>query len=474
MPGQFALILDRDYEKAPSNSFFTIKDSTVILTVNASSIAGGLTQTKGLLLYSGTGTFVKDSLAAFHDPGSKIIFGTKIETTQPIHCKEGFSQIPDNLFLSPFSIIENPDTLSLGTYEFLYDTWICEYNLTDSGTFSQNIACQLTIMNIGKKYPQNTHWSITKGSGTKPIFEDFLPYLRYPIQLKIDVPKDTTNFSFTLIAETTTTSIPIYMSNVLLPPSPIKINEIYPRGNSSIPEWIELLNSSPMQINLKNWRFGVPDNIDTISSSDLILNPGDLILLTKDITRFDLLYPTGVHRIQPLTWPVLNNYRDTIVIFNHLDSVPCETVCYDNDWFELWNTHSIARVFIDKLGTERSTWVLSPKPSPGLPNPEISWQSVVSPTLDISPIPFTPNGDGEDDLLNIKITLPSTSQASIDIYGFNGKKMYQFKYQVQHEMTWDGKTSHGAHAPVGPFFVVETIKSGSKEIIIRKKGILWR
>ncbi|MGD9202068.1 MAG: hypothetical protein PVI26_10920, partial [Chitinispirillia bacterium] len=42
LPEQFAVILDRDYEKAQKNSCFRIQDSTVILTVNASNITGGL------------------------------------------------------------------------------------------------------------------------------------------------------------------------------------------------------------------------------------------------------------------------------------------------------------------------------------------------------------------------------------------------------------------------------------------------
>ncbi|MGD9202369.1 MAG: gliding motility-associated C-terminal domain-containing protein, partial [Chitinispirillia bacterium] len=189
---------------------------------------------------------------------------------------------------------------------------------------------------------------------------------------------------------------------------------------------------------------------------------------------FNLIYPSGAKSIQSLTWPVLNNYSDTIVIYNHLDTVACEIVYYDSDWFESWNTQSIARIFVDKEGTERSTWVLARKPSPGLPNPEISWQSVASPTLDINPIPFTPNGDGEEDILDIILTLPGTSRASIDIYGFNGKILYKNTNQIEHKMEWDGKTSNGKYAPAGPFFVVGTIKNGSKEIKIRKKGILWR
>jgi hypothetical protein len=45
---------------------------------------------------------------------------------------------------------------------------------------------------------------------------------------------------------------------------------------------------------------------------------------------------------------------------------------------------------------------------------------------------------------------------------------------LQPQYLWDGKTSNATAAPVGPFFVVATIKNGAQTIVLRKKGVLWR
>jgi hypothetical protein len=72
------------------------------------------------------------------------------------------------------------------------------------------------------------------------------------------------------------------------------------------------------------------------------------------------------------------------------------------------------------------------------------------------------------------LTLPPTYSATISIYGFNGKKYLDLPVMPLPRFTWDGKTTGGAPAAVGPFFVVATFKNGSTTTIIRKKGILWR
>jgi hypothetical protein len=76
--------------------------------------------------------------------------------------------------------------------------------------------------------------------------------------------------------------------------------------------------------------------------------------------------------------------------------------------------------------------------------------------------------------LGISLFLPAGQRASIAIYGFDGRKIYEFAQPAKNKSTWDGTLADGARAPAGPFFVVVTITDGIKEMHIRKKGILWR
>ncbi len=147
---------------------------------------------------------------------------------------------------------------------------------------------------------------------------------------------------------------------------------------------------------------------------------------------------------------------------------------YDYKWFDKWENQSLERVSTDIAGTEKEAWVLSEKLSPGQPNAGILWRSVDKPDIHIGPIPFTPNRDGKNDSLSIRLKLPASYKAKIEIFGFNGRKLYDIPEILSDKYTWNGRTEDGINAPVGPFFVVATFEKNGTKICIRKKGILWR
>lgn len=475
LPGQFALILDRDYEGSPPGSYFAIADSTVIVTVDASSLAGGLTTTKGLFLFKGTSNIIGDSLAAMLDSGFCASLEGRVNHTQPQNISEGFSNIPAHLLFPSYTYLASPDTLSMGTYEFIQGGWICEYKLYNPGPASPTVACSTAVLLAGKESPENAAWSVRIAGSTAVIASGMLPDLPYPVFITANLPKDSVSYELTIEENNNKAVLPIDISSVWLPSSPIKINEIFPRATSSVPEWIELVNISSMPVNLKNWRYGTPEGTDnTIASSDLIIKPGNFLVLTKSSSQFSVAYPVGVTYTQPASWQSLDNYRDSLVLISSLEDAPCEIIYYDYNWFDSWDYQSVERVSLQKSGTGRGTWALAEKPSPGQPNPGALWQSVDKPTVHIGPIPFTPNNDRIDDSLSIRITLPASSKISIAIYGFNGRKLYDMPEPIGNRSTWNGRKSDGTHAPVGPFFVIATITNGSKETLIKKKGILWR
>jgi len=114
---------------------------------------------------------------------------------------------------------------------------------------------------------------------------------------------------------------------------------------------------------------------------------------------------------------------------------------------------------------------LHSKPSPGQPNAYGLFTGHQTPSLDIGPIPFTPNNDGKDDFYSIRCVLPASYSATVAIYGFNGKKYCDVPMGLQPQYLWDGKTSNATAAPVGPFFVVcNHKKTGLKPLFCGKKG----
>jgi len=218
----------------------------------------------------------------------------------------------------------------------------------------------------------------------------------------------------------------------------------------------------------------MPDGCDTITLSDLLLEPSSFCVVTRDRALFSAAFPAISMVVEPAHWQALDNYRDTLLLYNPLDSAPCETVYYTSSWFDSWDNQSLERVSLTASGTARSGWALAAYPSPGQPNAGASWRAVQSPSMHIGPVPFTPNGDGTDDLLLVELKLPADASARIDIYGFSGEVLYEAPRPVGARQFWNGTDNHGHDAPVGPFFVVAEIERGGRKERIRKKGVLWR
>lgn len=472
-PGQFALILDRDYINSPLGSYFTIADSAIILTVDKSSLLGGLTANRGLFLYFGTRKVIQKSLAFFLNPNQTVSLNNKLVQTEPKNIKEGYSISPSQILFSPVQYRPCPESLNLGRFDSEKNGWLFEYKFPVQTPIT-SIVCSVSVCGINKINSGKVHWTLKNTMTSSSIQTGIIKQEKYPVFFTITIPKDSVAYSFLLEENNKVVEFPISISLIWLPVSPIKINELFPRATSFLPEWIELFNTSPMPVNLKNWQVGTPEGKDIVSNVDLILEPGHFLILTKDRTLFSTLYQIGIKVAQPLHWQSLQNYRDTVFLYNPLSENPSETVCYNSDWFDNWDNQSIARVSTKKSGLERSTWTITGDISPGLPNSDLLWLSAKKQDLYIGPIPFTPNNDNDDDLLLIKLQLPESQKISVAIYGFNGKIIFELPLIKAGTYKWNGKKSDGSWASVGPFFVVATFDNGGKETKIRKKGILWR
>ncbi len=252
----------------------------------------------------------------------------------------------------------------------------------------------------------------------------------------------------------------------------VRINEIFPRAQNS-PEWFELYNGSAAEVNVRGWHVGKNDDSSVVALTDMIIKPGGYLVCTKDIAAFSTVFPGVQNAVQLPHWYTLDNYHDTVVLWD-ANALPCDSVAWDSKWFSSWTTQSISRVSDAMNGMDKRSWVIAGNPSPGKQNPEKAWHGADIFTLDIGPIPFTPNGDGKDDYLSIDLALPAGATASISIYGFDGKKYYDIADALSPHILWNGNASSGAKMPCGPFFVVEEIDNNGAKSVLRKKGVLWR
>jgi hypothetical protein len=98
---------------------------------------------------------------------------------------------------------------------------------------------------------------------------------------------------------------------------------------------------------------------------------------------------------------------------------------------------------------------------------------VSTPSIEIGPTPFSPNGDGVDDVLSIRMKAPPGVKATIRIFGFDGKPLKTFTGE-QELILWDGTTDSGRPAPPGAIYIIAEFTSGGGRQVVRKRGVLWR
>lgn len=143
-----------------------------------------------------------------------------------------------------------------------------------------------------------------------------------------------------------------------VPPRSIVVNEVMFTPQGGEPEWIELFNRSNETINLKNWL--VRDVLTTPASvkinENLILEPNNYIVLTKDSTIFNYhrLIPSQVYK---LNLPVLNNDVDGVVIKDQR-GLTIDSVLYNSQWGGT-NGYSLERISVDGLSNQPGNWASS-------------------------------------------------------------------------------------------------------------------
>lgn len=468
-PGQIALILDSDYSKAvqSNNCGFSIHSGTVLLRCSDAELGNGLTDDEGVLLYKGTRQNI-DSVIC-------IISDNVIESENPLSGKlvftesgntEGISVVAKKILFDKKEYGVSKDSVSPGWLEQMHDGWLVEWKLGTYELGMKETVCSLIVYNADA-HNESQKWSLYKSD--LKISEGQLTLNNNMAKLAVLLLVDSTDYVFTI----NKISWLIELSSLCLPQSPLKINEIYPFANLKETEWIELFNPSKMSINLKGWSIGNFEDTVVISRNDLLLSPGALIVLARNKSILLQNFPYVAPVVQPSSWHSLNNNSDTLCLFDVNGNLK-DMVCYRSSWFEN-NGAVIERINSELSGCDSVNWAQSNHGgTPGYPNNSILWRNVTVTQMEIGPIPFTPDNDGKDDLLSIKMAVPGSHKVHICIYSFDGREIYDFDGPVQKQYFWNGKDKKGNAAQCGPFFVVAEITGSKGKKILRKKGILWR
>lgn len=142
---------------------------------------------------------------------------------------------------------------------------------------------------------------------------------------------------------------------------PLTINEIYyqPASGAGEVEWIEVVNRSPLAVNLQNWQFA--DENDTphlITTTPALLETEAFAILTADSVALSARYPDlAVPIFKVVGWPSLNNSGDAPTIRTN-DGTLVDRVPYRSTWGGATGV-SLERLLIGGSSVDSTNWASS-------------------------------------------------------------------------------------------------------------------
>jgi len=250
------------------------------------------------------------------------------------------------------------------------------------------------------------------------------------------------------------------------------INEFLPDPENPLEsEWIELYNAADTTVQLFGWKIGDAKSQVQISIDSISVSPGNFVVVVQNKVSFQSFYPNITAQVfQPTSWPSLNNDGDTIKLVSPFGLVE-DSVGFNKGYGAnvSWEKKDPALPSDNPANWWRS--VDAKGATPGGPN---SIAAAYSDNLqvDISPNPFSPDGDGFDDEVSINFTLPFQANLTVRIYDVNGrevKTLLDNSPAVYGKITWDGKGNNGKTLRSG-IYVLFMETSGSARLT--KKGTL--
>ena len=470
LPSQSALILDPDYKAAIAANpacRFNISPGALILTVNNNDLGDGLQSDDGVVLYKGSKKEIRQVLFCASDEmwELRVAPNSKIRLSDPPN-KEASSVVPVSILFGSTVLELNSSGITPGVFEGLKDQWFAEWKLGNVGVISDAVPCSLRCVYCGNASIKDVKWSVFAGNSL--VLEELAAVKEGVFAVTVTVPKDKGDVVFQIGSK------PGWLIDYQMyqtTDSCLSITEIYPKVKSGETEWFELFNSSRTRtFNLQHWRYGSREDLVEIIDSRFYVAPGEYVVICKDTSLLRMQHPVISRRIEPQIWLSLDNYKDTI-FFLTSENILVDKAGYDSKDLAGWGYQSLERIDRNILAGGCSKWKVAVTSSPGAPSRARVFQGE---KMETGPIPFTPNGDGRNDLFMIRIPYTYATTVMVSIFSFDGRKVKEFKGPPQDLYFWDGKRDNGVFAPVGPFFVIAELVSSGSKVTYRNKGVLWR
>lgn len=272
------------------------------------------------------------------------------------------------------------------------------------------------------------------------------------------------------------------------------VNEIFYEPLPGQNEWVEFYHRGDLPVNLQHWSFGDRPtgsgtrNMFSVSAISRTVGRSEYVIVAAESTILDhfpgLESSPGVHLI------ILNrtgglsfgNDGDDVVLYD-LTGSTIDSVSYSPAWHnpDVADTRgrSLERINPEIESNDRRNWNTSARMAGGTPGFQNSLHTTSLPagtTVAITPNPFSPDGDGFEDVCIVRYHLPFTSSIiRIKIFDLRGRLIRMLAdgepAGFQGELIWDGFDDQKRRARVGPHIVlVEAV--GNQGGIISSKTVV--
>ncbi|RMH69738.1 MAG: hypothetical protein D6675_11885 [Gemmatimonadetes bacterium] len=243
------------------------------------------------------------------------------------------------------------------------------------------------------------------------------------------------------------------------PPIDLKLNEIYYEDD---PEWIELYNAGEAAINLSHWMLADADSTLYAIPEDVpLVEAMGFLIVTENRDQFLTRFPAAsCPIIQMERFPTLNKTEDEVRLLDpYLMEVDRAVYRVDDP---AHSGNSLERRSPTADPSNPANWVTSVALDGATPCAENSVFTEVIPekaVLSVSPNPFSPDGDGQDDVTFLTLSLPvNLVDLTIDIYDVQGRLVRQLvnEKRVQankYPQQWDGRDDQGDPLSIGIYII---------------------
>ena len=257
-------------------------------------------------------------------------------------------------------------------------------------------------------------------------------------------------------------------------PGSVVINEIQYAPAPGKPEWLELFNPTDRAVNLQNWTLRKPLTGKTVQlAAETIRLPSQAYLVLASDSLSGL--PAGAGLLVLKEFPGLANAGEALQLLDFSGTV-MDSVLYSPRWGG-GSGVSLERINPRHSGTDSSNWAASADGSGATPGRRNSVYTDILParaTLDVTPNPFSPDGDGFEDIAVIQYNLPlTTAYVSLRVFNMQGRCVRQLLNCApsgsHREIFWNGKGNNGETLRMGIYILFLEALNSRKGVIVQLK-----